>query len=109
MLTWIAPFLLRQYLLPALRSTIFLRKNVMECTAMMDGMGMMLWMFFSFLFGLLVLVLVVLGAVHLGRRMWGQRSESTEGRESALDILKKRYARGELSREEFERVKKEIE
>jgi putative membrane protein len=81
----------------------------MECTAMMDGMGMMLWMFFSFVFGLFVLVLLVLGAVHLARRMWGQRSESAERQESALDILKKRYARGELNREEFERVKKEIE
>ena len=76
---------------------------------MMDGMGMMLWMFFSFLFGLFVLVLLVQGAVHLGRRMWGQRSESAERQESALDILKKRYARGEVDREEFERVRKEIE
>jgi putative membrane protein len=28
--------------------------------------------------------------------------------ESALDILQKRYARGEISREEFERMKKDI-
>jgi uncharacterized membrane protein len=26
-----------------------------------------------------------------------------------LDLLKKRYARGEIGREEFERIKKEIE
>jgi putative membrane protein len=81
----------------------------MECATMMDGLGMMLWMFFSFLFGLFILVLLVLGAVHLARRMWGYRSESTEHRESALDILKKRYARGEINREEFERIRKEIE
>jgi putative membrane protein len=30
-------------------------------------------------------------------------------RESAMDILKKRYASGEISREEFERMKSDIE
>jgi putative membrane protein len=81
----------------------------MECTMMMDGMGMMLWMFFGVLFGLFVLVLLILGVVHLVRRMWGQGSQATEHRETALDILKKRYAKGEISKEEFERVKREIE
>jgi putative membrane protein len=80
---------------------------------MMDGMGMvgmMLWGFFSFLFALVVLFLFVLGAAYAVKRVWGQRSSTmTAGDESALDMLKKRYARGEISRDEFERVKKEIE
>jgi putative membrane protein len=31
------------------------------------------------------------------------------GRESPHDILKKRYARGEISREEYERMRKELQ
>lgn len=37
---------------------------------------------------------------------WEQYADS-QG-ETALDILKKRYARGEISREEFEQMKKDI-
>jgi putative membrane protein len=77
---------------------------------MMDGVGMMVWGLVSFLLVLLVLFLFVLAVAYAVKRMWGQGSESTSGREdNALDILKKRYAKGEISREEFERVKREIE
>ena len=32
-----------------------------------------------------------------------------EARETPLDILKKRYAQGEITKEEFDRMKKELE
>jgi len=38
----------------------------------------------------------------------GKTHESKSG-ETALDILKKRYARGEISKEDFERMKQEIQ
>jgi putative membrane protein len=82
----------------------------MECTTMMNGMGMMVWGLFSFLLGLLILFLFVLAAAYAVKWAWGQRPESMTGREeSALDILKRRYARGEIGKEEFDRVKREIE
>jgi putative membrane protein len=80
---------------------------------MMDGMGMggmMIWGLLSFLFGLIILFLFILAAAYGVKWVWGQRPSSTIGSgESAFDILKKRYARGEISKEDFERLKREIE
>ena len=76
---------------------------------MMDGMGMMVWGILSFLFGLLVLFLFILAAAYGVKCVWGRPPAGTAEQESALDLLKKRYAKGEISREEFERIKKDIE
>ena len=56
------------------------------------------------------LVLIVVGAI-----LWYLlQSSKTRGsdafqRETPLDILKKRYARGELDKEAFDRMKKDVE
>jgi len=63
-----------------------------------DGWGMFPFVMPFFTILLVVVVLYLL----FGRRGDGQ------GQESALDILKKRYARGEISQEEFERIKKDL-
>jgi uncharacterized membrane protein len=42
-------------------------------------------------------------------KMGQAKSRAKESPESALDILKKRYARGEISRQEFEAMKKEVQ
>jgi putative membrane protein len=60
--------------------------------------------------GMLFWILLIVGAVLLV--IWAvQRfsaSGNGKGEESALDILNKRYARGEIGREEYEEKKKAI-
>lgn len=51
--------------------------------------------------------LIILGIVLLIKLILrGGRHDGAE--ESALDILRKRYARGEISREEFQKIKDDI-
>lgn len=54
-----------------------------------------------------ILIIVVFVLSLVGRGAPGTRGRG-KGPE-ALDILKERYARGEISREEFERMKRDIE
>ena len=77
---------------------------------MMDGMGMMIWGVFSFLLGLLLILLFVLVVFAAVKWLWGRKLPfAIADREDALDILKKRYAKGEIGKEEYERIKKDIE
>ncbi len=65
------------------------------------GMG------FGWVWMLLFWALVIGGVVYLVKLIAG--STRREGRhETALDILKKRYAKGEISKEEFEKLKDDI-
>jgi putative membrane protein len=62
------------------------------------GVGMMLFM-------LIFWVLIIAGGVALVRWLWsgtGGSSPVSNGRETAEDILKKRYAKGEIDKPEFE-------
>ena len=61
--------------------------------------------------GLLLMVLfwvfVIVGVVYLVRWLMGQ---GIAGRpESSLDILKKRYARGEINKQEFEEMRQDLQ
>jgi len=80
---------------------------------MMDGtsmIGMMIWGIFSFLLGLLLIVLFVVIVVAAVKRLWGSKMPFLiSDRENALEILKKRYAKGEIGRGEFETMRRDIE
>ncbi len=62
---------------------------------------------FGWLFGFLFWVLVVLGIIYLVKILFGG-DRQPEGKESPEDILKRRYAAGEISTEEFEDMKKRL-
>ncbi len=73
---------------------------------MMDGYGSgSSMMYGGGIFGWIFTILILIGLVLLIKYLWegGGRKE-----ESALEVLKKRYAKGEISKEEFEDKKKDL-
>ena len=62
---------------------------------------------FGWIFTILFWVLIILGVVYLVKVIAaGSKKDGKE--ETALDILNKRYARGEITKEELEKMKSDI-
>ncbi len=62
------------------------------------------------LFMLLFWGLIIVGLVLVVRWLWGQTRHGTGpgAIEAPLDILKRRYARGEITKEEYDRMKQDL-
>lgn len=70
------------------------------------GMG---WGMFGVLHMLLWWVLIILGIVVLVKWLFGGTSGQARGIENrALEVLKERYARGEIGKEEFDQKKRDL-
>ena len=82
-----------------------------------EGYHMGPWMMWGghgmgWIFPLVMIVVIIIFILSMGKRggkmPWCGSGESND-LETPLDILKKRYAKGEISKEEFEVIKKELE
>jgi len=71
------------------------------------GIGMMLMMFLFWAAIIVALVFFIRWLTTAGGR--GHQAVTGHDAESALDILKKRYARGEISKAEFQDMRQEIQ
>ncbi|MDF1612279.1 MAG: SHOCT domain-containing protein [Stygiobacter sp.] len=70
-----------------------------------DGfMGGGIW--FVWMFWLIILIIIMYIVVYLPNK--NKRNSQLPELESALDILKRRYAKGEITKEEFESMKKDL-
>lgn len=69
---------------------------------MMGGSG---WWWFMPILGIIFLGLIIWAVVAL---IQGQGGSQSTGADSALEILKRRYARGDIDKEEYEQKKKDL-
>lgn len=67
------------------------------------------WMIFGGLHWLVFWLLVILAILALVKWLSGGPSKSTGNHKTALNILQERYARGEIDREEYLRIKADLE
>ncbi len=73
---------------------------------MMNGIFGGMW--FGWIFWIAVFALIIWIVVKFSNRDFPGRTNNNIEEETPLDILKKRYVKGEITKEEFEKMKKDL-
>jgi len=76
----------------------------------MSGLGIGGTNFLEFIINLLLTVLFLGGLIALGAWFFSKLSINSDSsnRQTPISILKERYAKGEITKEQFERIKKDL-
>ena len=72
------------------------------------GGGGLIWIIFISIFIIAIIIGIILLIVWLVKRANYSSEGSTFKKGNALDILKERYAKGEITKKEYENIKKDI-
>ena len=76
------------------------------------GIGWMgMWIYPILMIAFVIFILYIIFGRRSDRKSLGERDQRhgfTGSSESALDLLKKRYAKGEIAKEEFEQIKRDL-
>ncbi len=79
--------------------------NAFLCNSLGCGWGVVS-AFFMFIFWVLIIILIV--AILRAAARGGRYGNRYERRNTSMDILKERYAKGEITKEEYEKMKKDL-
>ncbi|MGM0366390.1 MAG: SHOCT domain-containing protein [Actinomycetota bacterium] len=73
------------------------------------GGGGLIWMIFFFIFIIAIIIAIILLIVWLVKKAsYNSGGSPRPQTKNALELLKERYARGEITKDEFETIKKDI-
>lgn len=75
---------------------------------MMTGSMMSGFMGFGWIFMILFWILVIVGIIAIVKWIIHPKKDKIEDSKSTLDIIKERYARGDIDKKEFEEKKKDL-
>ncbi len=64
---------------------------------------------FGWIFMILFWAMIILGIVALAKWLLSAGSPGSSASQQPLDILKQRYARGEITRDQYEQMRRDLE